>query len=168
MNKEVEVKIVPLTSIWSTERFREDLGEIHDLAHSIKTYGVIQPLAVNAVEGPHGEPYKLLAGGRRFEACKRVEIEEVPVRIYPNELNEYQSRLIELEENIQRKDLTYIEDVNLKREIHELYTKLYGSKTSTKPDAEGWSLRDTAKLLGKSHGGIVGDIKLSKAMDEFP
>ena len=168
MNRKVEVKIIPLNSIWSSERFRKDLGEIHDLAHSIETHGIIQPLAVNRVNGPNSEPYKLLAGGRRFEACKRAGLEEVPVRIYPNELSEYQARLIELEENIQRKDLTYIEDVNLKREIHELYIKLYGRKTSTKPDAEGWSLRDTANLLGKSHGGVSDDIKLSKAMDEFP
>lgn len=169
MNKKVELKVVPLTSIWSDNRFREDMGEIEDLAYSIKTYGVIQPLAVNRVTGPNGEEYKLLAGGRRFEACSRAGLVEVPVRIYPEQLNEYESRVIELEENIQRKNLTYIEDVNLKKEIHELYQRLYGGpKTSTKPDAEGWSLRDTASMLGKSHSTISEDITLAKAMEEFP
>ena len=169
MNKNVELKVVPLTSIWSADRFREDLGEIEDLAYSIKTYGVIQPLAVNRTPGPQGEEYKLLAGGRRFEACSRVGLKEVPVRIYPDQLNEYESRIIELEENIQRKNLTYIEDVNLKKEIHELYQRLYGGpKTSTKPDAEGWSLRDTASMLGKAHSTVSEDITLAKAMEEFP
>ena len=168
MNKNVEVEVVPISSIWQDDRFRKDLGELVDLAISIKTHGMIQPLAVNRLEGPNGEEYKLLAGGRRFAACERAKLNEVPVRIYPDKLSDYQSRLIELEENIQRKDLTYIEDVNLKREIHELYEKIHGKKISTSPNAEGWSLRDTAKLLNKDHKGVINDINLAKAMEDFP
>ena len=166
---EVELKVVPIISIWLDERFRKDMGDITSLAYSVKTHGIIQPLAVNRTEGPSGEEYKLLAGGRRYAACTRAGIANIPVRIYPEQLDAYHSRIIELEENVQRKDLTYIEDVTLKKEIHELYEHIHGGKkVSTSQDAEGWSVRDTAKMLGKSHGGVIGDIKLAKAIEGFP
>ena len=164
----MNVAIVKQSEIWQSDRFRTDYGALDELVDSIKKFGVIQPLAVNSQEGPKGEPYKLLAGGRRYQAIILAQIDEIPVRIYEEELNELQLRLIELEENVRRKDLTFIEDCNLKREINDLQIAIHGEKVSTSPDAKGWSLRDTAKFVDSSHATIVNDIKLAKAMESFP
>ena len=165
----MKVAIVPIPTIKVGKRFREEMGDVEGLARSIESKGLITPLAVSLnpdSEGP--ELYSLLAGGRRFEAAKLAGLEEVPVRIYDRELSELELRSIELEENIQRKDLEWIEQVNLKKEIHELYTAIHGEKVSTLPDAPGWSMRDTADLLDKSIGGISMDIKLAEAVEKLP
>jgi site-specific DNA-methyltransferase (adenine-specific) len=56
----------------------------------------------------------------------------------------------------------------LKREIHYLQVAIHGEKVSTSPNAKGHSLRDTAKLIDKSHASVVQDIKLANAMESFP
>jgi ParB/RepB/Spo0J family partition protein len=164
----MRVDIVNPKEIWSKERFRTDYGELDDLVTSIKKYGIIQPLAVSEMNGGAGRLYLLLAGGRRYQAATLAGLKEVPVRIYEDELNDLQLRSIELEENVRRKDLTFIEECNLKREIHNIQVALHGEKISTSPNASGHSLRNTAKLLDKSHASVVQDIKLANAMESFP
>lgn len=164
----MRVDIVNPKDIWSGERFRTDYGELDDLVTSIKKYGVIQPIAVSQQVGENGEQYKLLAGGRRYQAVLLANVEQVPIRIYEEELSDLELRSIELEENVRRKDLTFIEDCNSKREIHYLQVAIHGEKVSTSPNAKGHSLRDTAKLIDKSHASVVQDIKLANAMESFP
>ena len=164
----MRVDIVNPKDIWSGERIRTDYGELDDLVTSIKKYGVIQPIAVSQQVGENGEQYKLLAGGRRYQAVLLANVEQVPIRIYEEELSDLELRSIELEENVRRKDLTFIEDCNSKREIHYLQVAIHGEKVSTSPNAKGHSLRDTAKLIDKSHASVVQDIKLANAMESFP
>ncbi|MHB1418487.1 MAG: ParB/RepB/Spo0J family partition protein [Bacillota bacterium] len=83
------------------ERRREDMGDIQGLAESIKQYGLLHPIVVS-------EDKKLVAGGRRLEACKLLGWEEIPAT-FLGELSDKQLREIELEENLRRKDLTEIE-----------------------------------------------------------
>jgi len=167
MKNFMEVGIVSTEDVFFGERFRQDYGDMSGLINSFKKYGVIQPLAV-AVNKDGDKPYKLLAGGRRFDACRLAEIHKIPVRIYSLDLTDLELRSIELEENIQRKDLDFIEDCNLKREIHRLQLEIHGEKVSTSPNADGWSMRDTANLLNVDHKTVSMDIKLANAVDSFP
>ena len=163
----VEVRIISISSIDEGNRRREDYGPMEELVDSIKQYGIIQPIAV-CVCGSEDLPFTLLAGGRRFRAASLAGLEEIPARIYPRQLTELELRCVELEENVQRKDLTWIEKSALTKEIHDTRVALYGPKISTSPNAEGWSARDTAQLLGRSHTPVNQDIKLAKAIEEFP
>lgn len=162
----IELKVIDIKQITFGERFREEYGDLDVLAASLKKEGVIQPLAVRACTG--NEEYILLAGGRRYKACLQAGITEIPVRIYPDSLNEMEMRSIELMENVARKDLSWIEASNLNKEIHLLQQAIYGKKTSTSPDAPGVGMRDTAKLLGIAVGGLSDDIKLANAIEVFP
>ena len=162
----IEVCIVNISDIDEGDRRRADYGQISELVASIKEYGIIQPLAVCSCSDSE-KPYKLLAGGRRFRAATLAELDQVPVRIYPRELTDLELRCVELEENLQRKDLSWIEEASLKKEIHDTRLALYGPKISTSPDAEGWSMRDTAKLLGRSPSSVSGDLNLAKAVETF-
>jgi ParB/RepB/Spo0J family partition protein len=164
----MQTGIVNITEVFEGTRLREDYGDIEALSESIKNHGVIQPLAVMTSGDDTDLPYTLLAGGRRYRACQLAEVETIPVRIYEEELTELELRVIELEENVQRKDLDWMESVRMKQEINNLQMLIHGEKTSTKKDAPGWSASDTARMVGKSHSSISQDLKLAKAIEEFP
>lgn len=161
----MELKLISPSSIEVGSRFREDVGDISDLVLSFKKEGVIQPLAVMAKDG--GD-YLLLAGGRRLAAAKKAELPTVPVRIYPSTLTELERRSIELYENIIRKDMPFQDELKLKAEIHRLQQEIHGERISTTPGSSGWGLKETANLLGTSIGSLAGDLKLAKAMEQFP
>jgi len=168
----MRVDIVKIDRIAGVGRAREDMGDLYELARSIKEKGLIQPLAV---EDNEDETYNLLAGGRRLEACKLAELELVPVRIYDHGLSGLERKSIELEENIRRKDLTYQEEVYLTREIHRLQVQIHGEPhQGARTDLEyiaaggGHSLRDTANMLGRAVGGVSEDVRLADAMEVLP
>lgn len=83
------------------ERRREDYGDIAGLAASIQKYGLLHPIVVD-------ESGALVAGGRRLQAVKSLGWTDVPVRSL-GELTDAERDEIELEENLQRKDLTATE-----------------------------------------------------------
>jgi len=157
---------IKLVQINVGERFRKEVGDIAELAKSIEEVGLINPIAVHSdTENP---PFALAAGGRRFAAFLFLKRDEIPCRIYDHPLSKLELRSIELEENIRRKDLTFIEEVNLKRDIVRLQQEIHGVKVSTSPDAPGVSIRDVAKLIGKDSGDLTRDIKLADAIENFP
>jgi ParB family chromosome partitioning protein len=88
-------------------RSRADDARIDDLAHSIKSNGIIQPIVVRRV----GNSYQIIAGERRWHAAQRAGLLKVPVTV--RDLPEGQEqKLLEwaLIENIQREDLNVIEE----------------------------------------------------------
>lgn len=155
---------VKVNQIKVDERYRKDLGDIDELKRSIEEDGLISPIAVRETDNG----YELLAGERRLTAVRQLGWPEIEVRLYEGELTELKRKQIELEENINRKDMTWQEEAFLKREIHNLRLAIHGKKTSTSPNADGWSLRDTAKLMGVTHPMITNDIKLAEAVESFP
>jgi len=168
----MRVEIVNIDSITVADRHRKDLGDLHELARSIKEKGLIQPIAV---EDTGDNTYDLLAGGRRLGACRLAEISTIPVRVYESGLSTLERKSIELEENIRRKDLEYQEEVNLKRDIHNLQVQIHGEKFGgARTDlehalvSEGHSMRDTAELLGEALSTTSQDIKLAEAMVMMP
>ena len=90
-----------INDITINERIREDMGNIAELAESMGKYGLIHPVVLDADRN-------LVAGGRRLEAARVLGWTEVEVR-FLGELSDRERRLIEVEENIRRKDLTEYE-----------------------------------------------------------
>jgi hypothetical protein len=78
-----------------------DMGDIEGLAESIKQYGLMQPIVVD-------DDNNLVAGERRLVACKALDWGEIEVKSL-GELTPRELCIIELEENIRRKDLTEYE-----------------------------------------------------------
>ena len=175
----MQLKTSPIDQISEGSRSRQDYGDLSNLTHPILPTGLIQPIAVGLYENYKPAKsseteedftfsYLLLAGGRRFRACTLAGFTSIPVRIYERMLTKLELRSIELEENIQRKELTWKETLALEKEIHELQVAIHGPKISTTPNASGHSMRDTAKLLNKSHATISLNLKLSKAIESQP
>jgi ParB family chromosome partitioning protein len=103
---------VKIDEIIVGERRREEMGDIHGLADSIKQYGLLHPIVID-------DKNRLIAGGRRLEACRslgHIMIEATN----KGELSDKILREIELEENLRRKDLTEIEKSRDLVELAEL------------------------------------------------
>ncbi len=97
---------------------RRDFDEaaIGELAESIKTHGLLQPLVVR----PHGDRWQLVAGERRLRAAIKAGWSDVPVTIH--EADDRQMAEIAMVENLQRKDLNPLE----KAASFEAYLDQYG------------------------------------------
>ena len=157
--------ILQRSDIQVGERFRKDYGNVKELADSIAgPEGLISPVAVRAKNGH----YELAAGGRRMAAIDLLGWTEVPCRIYPPETDDFTILVVELAENVKRKDMEWAEQAALVARIHDMHVEKYGEKTSTTPDAPGHSVRDTAKLLNVSHTSVQNDLALADAVSKVP
>lgn len=86
---------------------RKDLGDLTEMAESVKKKGIMQNLTVMPIEGETGE-YMLLIGHRRHGASLAAGLKELPCRIIEG-LSENDQVSIMMEENMQRNDLTIVE-----------------------------------------------------------
>lgn len=116
-----------------------DPTALSELAVSIKTHGLIQPILVT----PRGDRYLIVAGERRFRASKLAEKKTIKAII--RELDETQVKEIALLENIQRQDLNPIETARALKELGETY---------------GWTQEALADRLGKSRSVIANTLRL--------
>ena len=123
-----------------------DPAQLEELAASIRTYGIIQPLLVAEERGVDGRlVYQLIAGERRLRAAKAAGLTTVPVTIRqttPQELLE-----IAIVENVQRADLNAIEEALA-------YQRLIGEF--------GLTQREVAERVGKSRTAIANTLRLTE------
>ena len=81
-----------------------DEGDLRELADSIRAYGILQPLTVR----DRGSFYELVAGERRLRAARIAGLREVPCLVAA--VGEEDAALLALIENLQRRDLDYMEE----------------------------------------------------------
>ena len=95
-------------------RSRMDEGSLYELAESIKSQGVMQPILVRPVGDPAERRYEIIAGERRSRAAKLAGLDEVPVLV--KDVPDESAAVMALIENIQREDLNPLEEAQgLKR-----------------------------------------------------
>ena len=134
----------------SEERQRKDFGDIEELASSIEQAGLINPIVVD-------EDNNLIAGERRLRACRHLGHTSVEVRRFKS-LSASKKYIIELEENVKRKDLTWQEHVDAVKRYHEM-------RVSENPKHQNI---DTALELGLSPSKLSKDLKIALAVEEDP
>ncbi|MEQ8604947.1 MAG: ParB/RepB/Spo0J family partition protein [Marivibrio sp.] len=138
-------KLVPIELIRPNPdqpRKRFDDAAIDGLVDSIKSQGVLQPLLVRR-DPNQTNGYQIVAGERRWRACQRAQLHEVPVLI--KDLSDADSLEIALIENIHREDLTVLEEA-------EGYQRLM--------DEFGHTQDALAKAVGKSRSHIANLLRL--------
>jgi ParB family chromosome partitioning protein len=89
-------------------RTRMDEGALNELAASIKTQGIMQPVLVRPLGGDQGGRYEIIAGERRFRAAQLAGLDEIPVLV--REVDDQAAAAMALIENIQREDLNPLEE----------------------------------------------------------
>lgn len=96
-----------------------DEAALQELADSIKQFGVLQPLLVM----PKGDTYEIIAGERRWRASKKAGLTKVPVVIRTSEqLEQLEMAMVE---NVQRVDLSPLEQAVTIQRLHELFNMSY-------------------------------------------
>ena len=157
------LKSVPVASISTGERFRKDYQDIEKLMDDIQKHSLIHPIAV-LERGP--DDWLLLAGGRRFTACKNLGFETIAAHVFEGPMDELEIREIELCENISRADLTFVERAKLTEQIHSLQIAKYGQAIGSGGGKA--STRNTAELIGRSHTTVEQDLELARALQSMP
>jgi ParB family chromosome partitioning protein len=96
-----------------------DEGALYELAESIKSQGIMQPILVRKLSGgAHAGKYEIIAGERRFRAAKLAGLSQVPVLV--REVSDENTAIMALIENMQREDLNALEEAQgLQRLITE-------------------------------------------------
>ncbi|ADC73364.1 parB-like partition protein (plasmid) [Thioalkalivibrio sp. K90mix] len=97
--------------------FEDDENALQDLAASIADQGVIQPITVRPRKEP--DTYELVAGERRLRASKLAGLESIPAVI--RDLTDSEAARVQMTENIQRKNLTQIEEaIQIKKDLEQM------------------------------------------------
>ncbi len=121
-------------------RDRFDQAALSELADSIREHGVLQPIVVRAMEGG---TYQIIAGERRWRASRMAGLSEIPAMVVEAE----DGKVMELAliENLQREDLTIIEEALGYRTLMETY---------------GLTQEQVAKRMGKSRPVIANALRI--------
>ena len=158
---------VPLSSIdIGPARCRTTFTEIQELAESFRTYGMLHPLTVSThpdAATPGGKQYLLVAGERRLRALILLNADPVPI-IVRNDLSDLERKLLEVEENIQRVNLSWQERIEGERQADELRRQI----AAAMPGAPAWRQDDTAAELGVSRQTITRDLAFAQKLADHP
>ena len=122
-------------------RKRFDDESLEELSGSIKSYGILNPLTVRLRCGK----YELVAGERRLRAAKLAGLEEVPCILI--DVNMEDASLIALVENLQRRDLDFVEEALGISQLIRMF---------------GMSQEEAARRIGKSQSAVANKLRLLK------
>ena len=117
-----------------------DEQALSELADSIREHGLIQPLLVRKLENGR---YQLVAGERRWRACRMIGLDEVPVTV--KDLSDAEVMELALIENLQREDLNPLEEAAGYLDLIETY---------------GLSQEQLARRVGKSRSAVANSLRL--------
>lgn len=148
MNKESQVLQIPIEDIIPNRfqpRLNFDDSSLQELAASIKQHGIIQPLVLRKT----GDKYEIIAGERRYKASQIAGLASVPAII--TQMDDKKSAEVAIVENIQRKDLSSIEEA---RSYKALLDKGYLTQ------------EDLAKKMGISQSQISNKLRLLSLAEE--
>lgn len=129
-------KIIPN---FNQPRKRFDKSKLEELSKSITNNGIIQPVIVRT----KGSRYELIAGERRWRAAQLSKLHSIPAIV--RELTDTQATEYSIAENIQREDLTPVEEAKSYKNLLEIY---------------GYTQEDISVSLGKSRSYIANMLRL--------
>ena len=135
--------IAALTPCKGQPRKHFDEAALDELAASIRSQGVIQPLLVRPRRTETATIYEIVAGERRWRAAQRAGLTEVPV--YLRELSDEDALTAALIENLQREDLNPLEEAQAIQSLRERLP---------------YSQEELAQRLGKSRSAVANSLRL--------
>ena len=119
-------------------------AEIDELAQSIKTHGVLQPVLVRPSQSHDGH-FEIVAGERRFRAAQKASLSQLPVLI--RDFSDLAALEIAIVENVQRSDLSAMEEARAYQRLIDEFTL---------------SQREVAEKVGKERATVANFLRLLK------
>lgn len=141
---QVDIELIKPNKYQPRTIFSEE--KIEELARTIHTHGVIQPIVIRTTD----EGFEIIAGERRFRAMKKLGWTEVPAII--RNLDDKETASIALIENLQREELTSIEEAYAYEKLLELHSLTQEA---------------LAQRLGKGQSTIANKLRLLKLPEEI-
>ena len=138
-NTVINLPLESVTISKTNPRKHFDPEQLTELADSIKTHGVLQPILVR----PNGDKFQLVVGERRFRASKEAKVKTIPA--ITKALTDEEAFELGMIENLQRQDLTEIEEAKGYRYMLDKF---------------GYKAEDLAEKINKSRAYIYGRLKL--------
>ena len=135
-----KIKVVEIEPNREQPRRSFDEDALDELASSIKTYGVLQPIIVNKKD----DYYEIVAGERRWRAAKKAGLTEMPC-IIKDDITERSNKEIALIENLQRVDLNPIDKAKGLKELIDDY---------------GMTQKELADSIGISRSNIANSVRI--------
>lgn len=144
VNKVVEIEICRIIPNPNQPRRDFKESEIVALAESISQNGILQPLSVRKV----ADKYEIIAGERRLRAAMMCELHHVPCIIY--DMNDRDSAILAIVENIQRQDLSFFEEATAIEKLIDFY---------------GLTQEEAASKLGKAQSTVANKLRILRLSD---
>jgi ParB family chromosome partitioning protein len=145
--EQIEMKMIRPSQFAIRDKFQKNDPDFQTLVNSIREHGLLQPILIR----PLSSGFEIVAGHRRFQACRTLRWRFVPAKI--RELSDKQAYEIQLTENIQRKSMDPIEEA----EAFRKYVVDFG-----------WGgVSELAKKIGKSEEYISHHLQLLKLPDNI-
>ncbi len=135
-----KIKVIEIEPNREQPRKNFDEEALEELANSIKTYGVLQPIIVNKKD----DYYEIVAGERRWRAAKKAGLAEMPC-IIKDDITDRSNKEIALIENLQRVDLNPIDKAKGLKELIDDY---------------GMTQKELADSIGISRSNIANSIRI--------
>ena len=135
-----KIKVIEIEPNREQPRRAFDEESLDELANSIKTYGVLQPIIVNKKD----DYYEIVAGERRWRAAKKAGLEEMPC-IIKDDITDRANKEIALIENLQRVDLNPIDKAKGLKELIDDY---------------GMTQKELADSIGISRSNIANSVRI--------
>lgn len=135
-----KIKVIEIEPNREQPRRSFDEEALDELANSIKTYGVLQPIIVNKKD----DYYEIVAGERRWRAAKKAGLSEMPC-IIKDDITERSNKEIALIENLQRVDLNPIDKAKGLKELIDDY---------------GMTQKELADSIGISRSNIANSVRI--------
>ncbi len=136
----VSVRLTDIEPNRTQPRKNFDEDALNELAESIKKHGLIQPIVVRPEANGS---YRIIAGERRWRACRMAGLNEVPVAI--KEIDDRQLCEMALIENLQREDLNPVEEAKGYKALMDTY---------------GLTQAEVSESVGKSRSAIANTLRL--------
>jgi ParB family chromosome partitioning protein len=141
---DLDIDLLYPTDAQPRKQFKED--KINELAESIKTNGIIQPIVARR----EGDRFQIIAGERRWRAAQIAGLRKVPCIV--RDITDENVLEISLVENIQREDLNPIEEANAYKRLVEVLAL---------------SQEEVAKRVGKDRSSVTNALRLLKLPPEI-
>ncbi len=145
--EQIEMKMIRPSQFSIRDKFQKNDCDFETLVNSIREHGLLQPILIR----PLGHGFEIVAGHRRFQACRTLRWRFITAKI--RELSDKQTYEIQLTENIQRKSMDPIEEA----EAFRRYVVDFG-----------WGgVSELAKKIGKSEEYVSHHMQLLKLPDQI-
>ena len=142
----IEIRMIKPSKFPIRYNLPSDSPELADLRASIKEHGLLQPIVIRPLD--HG--FEIVAGHRRFSACKSLRWRFIPSKI--RDMSDRQAYEIQLTENVQRESMDPIEEA----EAYQRYVNEYG-----------WGgVSDLGRKIGKSEEYVSHRMQLLKLPED--